>query len=240
MVEAEAVDQVVVALPFEELGLVQGLMDRLKSFRVEVKLVPDVMQYATLCGSLEEMAGLPAVNLQGSPLGRADIGLKRSFDIAFAFFLGLFSLPIFLLIAALVRLGSEGPIFYRQVRVGLNGQRFTMLKFRTMDVQAEAGGPAMTSSEDPRCTPVGRLLRRYSLDELPQLWNVLVGDMSLVGPRPEQPVFASELAEQIPRYALRHHVKAGMTGWAQVNGLRGNTCMNARIEHDLYYIEKPR
>tara|TARA_B100001964_G_C13701557_1_gene366285 strand:+ start:64 stop:477 length:414 start_codon:yes stop_codon:yes gene_type:complete len=112
-----------------------------------------------------------------------------------------------------------------------------MIKFRSMVADAEALGPALTCDEDPRCTGVGRWLRRYSLDELPQLWNVLLGDMSLVGPRPEQPAFASELAEKIPRYALRHRVKAGMTGWAQVNGLRGNSSMTQRVEHDLYYIE---
>jgi len=237
MAAENTVDQVIVALPLEKLGLVAELMENLKSFSVEVKLIPDVMQHATLCGSIEEMAGLPAFNLQGNPLGRAEIGLKRGFDITFALFLGLISLPIFGVIALVVRASSVGPVFYRQVRVGLDGERFNMFKFRTMAACAEADGPTMTQATDPRCTPIGRFLRRYSLDELPQLWNVLTGDMSLVGPRPEQPVFASELAQQIPRYALRHRVKAGMTGWAQVNGLRGNTCMNQRVEHDLYYIE---
>ena len=236
-VERGAVDQVIVALPIGKLGHVAELMEELGAHPVEVKLVPDVMQYATLCGSIEELAGLPAVNLQGHPLGQAERGMKRCFDVALASALLLAGSPVLLLIALTVKISSLGPVLHRQVRVGLDGRRFTMIKFRSMVADAEALGPALTCDEDPRCTGVGRWLRRYSLDELPQLWNVLLGDMSLVGPRPEQPAFASELAEKIPRYALRHRVKAGMTGWAQVNGLRGNSSMTQRVEHDLYYIE---
>src|SRR5262249_56768753 len=136
------------------------------------------------------------------------------------------------------RLDSRGPILYRQERVGLNGRRFAMLKFRTMRVDAEvAGKPGWTTRDDPRKTRAGDLLRRLSLDELPQLWNVLVGHMSLVGPRPERPVFVQQFRASIPRYMLRHHVKAGITGWAQVNGLRGDTPLDRRIEYDLYYIK---
>ncbi|MEC9464442.1 MAG: undecaprenyl-phosphate glucose phosphotransferase [Myxococcota bacterium] len=237
LVSEGAVDQVIVALPVEELVRVAPLMDKLGAFPVEVKLVPDVMQHITLCGSMEELAGLPALNLQGQPLAQMDRGLKRTFDVSMSLGLMVLSAPVILLVAGLVGLSGGGPILHRQRRVGLDGREFTMLKFRSMVADAEKAGPSLTTDHDPRCTPVGRWLRRYSLDELPQLWNVLVGDMSLVGPRPEQPAFVEELAAQIPRYALRHRVKSGMTGWAQVHGLRGNSSMAKRVEYDLYYIE---
>jgi exopolysaccharide biosynthesis polyprenyl glycosylphosphotransferase len=144
-----------------------------------------------------------------------------------------------LAIAALViRRTSPGPIFYRQERMGLDGKQFTIYKFRSMYEDAEAEtGPVWARDDDPRCTPVGRLLRKTSIDELPQLWNVLRGDMSLVGPRPERPYFVDQFKQRIPQYMLRHKVRAGLTGWAQVNGWRGNTSIEKRIEYDLYYIE---
>jgi exopolysaccharide biosynthesis polyprenyl glycosylphosphotransferase len=142
-----------------------------------------------------------------------------------------------LVAAALVKLSSRGPILYRQERMGMDGRTFEILKFRTMRIDAEPMGARMASKGDPRRTVVGAFLRRYSIDELPQLFNVLKGDMSLVGPRPERPVFIEEFKRQIPRYHLRHKVKAGITGWAQVNGLRGQTSIQKRIEYDLFYIE---
>jgi exopolysaccharide biosynthesis polyprenyl glycosylphosphotransferase len=141
-------------------------------------------------------------------------------------------------IALIIRLTSPGPALYRQERMGLDGRRFSVWKFRSMYVDAEQEtGPVWASEDDPRCTPIGRFLRRTSLDELPQLWNVLVGHMSLVGPRPERPFFVEQFKHRIPQYMLRHKVKAGLTGWAQVNGWRGNTSLEKRIEYDLYYIE---
>ncbi len=163
--------------------------------------------------------------------------LKRVFDVVFASLLLLISFPILLFVAALIRLSSRGPVLFSQERMGMDGRTFRMLKFRTMHLGAEDDGAQMASPDDPRRTPLGGFLRHSSLDELPQLLNVLKGDMSLVGPRPERPVFIEEFKKQIPRYHLRHLVKSGLTGWAQVNGLRGQTSMQKRIEYDLYYIE---
>jgi exopolysaccharide biosynthesis polyprenyl glycosylphosphotransferase len=162
---------------------------------------------------------------------------KRAFDLILsALFLALLA-PVMLFVALLVKLGSPGPVLYRQERVGLDGKPFRMLKFRTMGDQAEEGGPRFAEPEDPRVTRLGSLLRRTSIDELPQLLNVLAGDMSLVGPRPERPIFIAKFRRHIPRYQLRHMVKAGMTGWAQIHGLRGQTSIEKRVEYDLYYIE---
>jgi Undecaprenyl-phosphate glucose phosphotransferase len=231
------VDQVLVALPIDRLGALKDIMAVLSQHPVDVRLIPDFYQFITLCGSVEEFAGLPIINLQATPLVGWNLVQKRLFDLAAAAVgLVLFS-PLLAGLALLVRLSGPGPILFRQERVGMDGRRFTMLKFRTMQPGADEAGARMTTRDDPRRTPLGTLLRRLSLDELPQLWNVLVGDMSLVGPRPEQPDLIHAFTRDIPRYALRHKIKAGMTGWAQVNGLRGDTNMRERIELDLYYIE---
>jgi exopolysaccharide biosynthesis polyprenyl glycosylphosphotransferase len=162
--------------------------------------------------------------------------IKRAFDFVLSA-IGLIVLsPLLLLVALWVRLDSPGPVLYAQERMGMNGRRFRMLKFRTMRLDAESQGPGWTTADDPRRTPSGVLLRRTSLDELPQLWNVLLGHMSLVGPRPERPLYVEQFRARIPRYMLRHHVKAGITGWAQVNGMRGDTPLDQRIKYDLYYI----
>ncbi len=230
------VDQVIVALPIEKLGALKGLMAVLSQETVDVRLIPDFYQFMTLCGSVEEFAGLPIINLQSTPLLGWNLVTKRSFDILVSA-LGLIVIaPLLALIAALVKLSGPGPVLFRQERVGMDGGRFYMYKFRTMRPSAEAES-RWTTANDPRRTRLGVLLRRLSLDELPQLYNVLKGDMSLVGPRPEQPAFIEDFKREIPRYALRHKIKAGMTGWAQVNGLRGNTSIQKRIEMDLYYIE---
>ena len=142
------------------------------------------------------------------------------------------------IVSLLIRRSSSGPVFYRQERMGLDGKPFLIYKFRSMYEDAEAeSGPVWAREDDPRCTPIGRLLRRTNVDEMPQLWNVLRGDMSIVGPRPERPYFVDQFKHRIPQYMLRHKVKAGITGWAQVNGWRGNTSIEKRIEYDLYYIE---
>jgi exopolysaccharide biosynthesis polyprenyl glycosylphosphotransferase len=146
--------------------------------------------------------------------------------------------PVMPVIALLIWLEDRGPIFYRQERMGLDGESFMILKFRTMRVDAEAtSGPVWAIKDDPRRTHIGRFLREWSLDELPQIWNVLMGDMSIVGPRPERPTFVREFKHKIPRYMLRHRVKSGITGWAQVHGWRGNTSIKKRIQYDLYYIQ---
>ena len=231
------VDQVIIALPIEDQPLVKQLMEQLALRTVDVKVVPDLYQYITLCGGLEEFGGLPIINLQGGPLHGWNLVAKRVFDVLFAFLALLLASPIMLVAALLVKLTSRGPVLYRQERMGMDGRTFSILKFRTMRQDAEAQGAQMAHRDDPRRTLIGTLLRRTSIDELPQLFNVLRGDMSLVGPRPERPVFIEEFKRQIPRYHLRHKVKAGITGWAQINGLRGQTSIQKRIEYDLYYIE---
>lgn len=238
VLDSQPVDQVIIALPIEEQAWVKRLMETLALRTVDVKVVPDLYQYITLCGGFEEFGGLPIISLQGGPLdgGWSVIG-KRSFDILFALVALLVTGPLMLFVAWMVRLTSPGPILYRQERMGLDGRTFSILKFRTMRVDAEQGGAQMASKADHRRTPIGTFLRKFSLDELPQFFNVLLGDMSLVGPRPERPVFIEDFKRQIPRYHLRHKVKAGITGWAQINGLRGQTCIEKRIEYDLYYIE---
>ncbi len=202
-----------------------------------VRLVPDLTLAFRLNPSVEDFDGMPVVLVTESPEQGWNAVIKRAFDLV-ASGLGLILIsPILALLALLVRLDSRGPVFYAQERVGMNGRRFRMYKFRSMRIDAEASGPGWTVENDPRRTPLGATLRKLSLDELPQLWNVLIGDMSLVGPRPEQPQFVEEFRGSIPRYMLRHHVKAGMTGWAQVNGLRGDTPLEERIRYDLYYIQ---
>jgi exopolysaccharide biosynthesis polyprenyl glycosylphosphotransferase len=192
----------------------------------------------TLRAAVEELEGLPVISLHQSPITGWNRVVKRGTDILFSG-LGLIVLsPLFGLIAWLVRATSPGPVFYHQERMGLDGRSFEMYKFRSMRRDAEAeSGPVWAPAGDRRRTRLGRILRRYSLDELPQLWNVLKGDMSMVGPRPERPFFVHQFKTLIPQYMLRHKVKSGLTGWAQVNGLRGNTSLEKRIEYDLYYIQ---
>ena len=235
--DAHPVDQVIVALPLEDQALLKPMMETLSLRTVDVKLVPDLFNYVTLRGGLEEFGGLPIISLQGGPLHGWNLIAKRAFDIVFSIVALLVSAPVLLFTAILVKLTSRGPIFYSQERMGMDGRLFKMLKFRTMKVDAEQGGAKFATAQDDRKTPLGAVLRKFSIDELPQFLNVLTGDMSLVGPRPERPVFIEEFKKQIPRYHLRHMVKAGVTGWAQINGLRGDTSIKDRIEFDLYYIE---
>jgi Undecaprenyl-phosphate glucose phosphotransferase len=238
LVESTGSDFVYLALPRSEWQAEEEALTRLGDSTAAVRLVPDLARSFTLNAAVEDFDGTPVVLVTETPEQGWNAVLKRGFDLVFAT-LGLVLLsPLLLLIAIWVRLDSPGPITYAQERVGVNGRRFHMFKFRTMRADAEAeGAPGWTKPDDPRRTRAGETLRRLSLDELPQLWNVLMGHMSLVGPRPERPVYVDQFRASIPRYMLRHHVKAGMTGWAQVNGLRGDTPLERRIEFDLYYIE---
>lgn len=231
------IDQVIVALPWEDNGHLPEVMSTVSNTLVDVKIIPDVYQFVSVGGAIEEFEGLPVINLQASPLDGMNRVAKRAFDLVIAAGVLIVTAPLLAVIALLVKLTSRGPILYKQERVSLDGSRFTIFKFRTMKVDAEADGPVWSRAQDGRVTWIGRLLRAYSLDELPQLINVLSGDMSLVGPRPERPVFIKEFRKRVPRYMLRHKVPAGLTGWAQVNGWRGDTSIDKRIEHDLYYIE---
>jgi Undecaprenyl-phosphate glucose phosphotransferase len=228
---------VILALPIEEQAQLREIMEVLAQHTVDVKVVPDLFNYVTLRGGLEEFGGLPIISLQGAPLDGWNLIAKRVFDLMVSAAALLVLLPVMLLVGILVKLTSRGPVFFAQERMGMDGHLFHMYKFRTMRTDAEKDGAQFATADDPRRTVIGSFLRKTSIDELPQFWNVFVGDMSLVGPRPERPVFIQEFKKQIPRYHLRHMVKAGITGWAQVNGLRGNTSIKDRIDYDLYYIE---
>jgi Undecaprenyl-phosphate glucose phosphotransferase len=231
------IDQIVVALPLEDHQMLPSIMAQLKDSMVDIKIVPDLYQFASLGGAIEEFEGLPVISLQECPLDGINLFTKRVVDLGLAVASLVVFSPVMILIALLVKLTSRGPILFKQERVSFDGTRFSIVKFRTMYVNAESYGPGWTTPNDNRVTPLGRFLRSMSLDELPQLLNVLRGDMSIVGPRPERPVFIQEFRRRIPRYMLRHKVPAGITGWAQVHGWRGDTSIDKRIEYDLYYIE---
>jgi Undecaprenyl-phosphate glucose phosphotransferase len=234
----EAVDHVFVALPLDASPRLPEVLEGLDDAIVDIRVVPDFSRYMNLRGGIEEFEGLPFICLQGSPVYGWDRVAKRSFDVTVAACLLMLLSPLLILIAVLVKLTSPGPVLYRQERMGLDGRTFSMLKFRSMRVGAEdESGPVWAQAGDARRTPIGAFLRSASLDELPQLWNVFKGEMSLVGPRPERPVFIQDFRQRVPKYMLRHTVKAGITGWAQVNGWRGDTSIEKRIECDLYYIE---
>jgi Undecaprenyl-phosphate glucose phosphotransferase len=237
LVKSGAIDQVFVTLPLEQAGELNEIQQWLDDEPITLHFIPDLGELAKLRGRMEEFDGLPIISLQSSPLQGWNSIVKRIMDLSVGgLALTVFS-PLMLLIAAGIKLTSSGPVFYRQERMGLDGKRFRILKFRTMVKNAEqATGPVWATSNDPRVTSFGRILRASSLDELPQLINVIKGEMSLVGPRPERPVLIEYFRKSIPGYMLRHKVKAGMTGWAQVNGWRGNTSLESRIQHDLDYI----
>jgi Undecaprenyl-phosphate glucose phosphotransferase len=236
--QREKIDHLYVALPLEEHSKLLDLIDLTSRECIDVKVVPDLLQFIALRARLEDLDGLPIINVNDVPLQGLNAWVKRSIDVALSSVaLAVLAVP-FGLIAALVKWSSPGPIFYGQERMGLDGGAFTVYKFRSMHQDAEDGtGPVWSRDNDPRTTAVGHWLRRFDLDELPQFWNVLRGDMSIVGPRPERPFFVEQFKHRIPQYMLRHKVKAGITGWAQVNGWRGNTSLEKRIEYDLYYIE---
>jgi len=205
---------------------------------VDVQLVPEILSMWTRRVRFEEVDGLPLLRLRDLPLVGWNGVVKRTLDLVVSGLLLILLSPLFLVIAIAVRLDSPGPVLHRQDRVGRDRRRFTMLKFRSMRVDAESQtGPVWASENDPRRTRVGAFLRRWSLDELPQLWNVFRGEMSLVGPRPERPVFVEQFEQRVQDYYDRHRVKSGVTGWAQVHGLRGNVPIEERTRYDLYYVE---
>ena len=239
VLDREPVDLVFVALPQAEYGWLPAVLAEIGDDPVTINLVPDVYGLATLRGGVEEFEGVPLIHLRESPLHGWNRVLKRATDLVLGGVGLVLAAPLMLAIAVAIRATSPGPVLLRQERMGLDGRAFRMLKFRTMRADAEAEtGPVWATEDDPRRTPLGAWLRRFSLDELPQLVNVLRGEMSLVGPRPERPVFVEEFRRRFPGYMLRHKVKAGMTGWAQINGWRGNTSLEKRLEYDLYYIER--
>ena len=238
VIRREHVDHLYVALPLDEHVKMLALVEATNREGVDIHVVPDLLQFIALRARLENLDGVPIISLNDVPLRGFNSVLKRAIDIAIsAGALAGMAIP-FGIIALLIKRASPGTVFYTQERMGLDGKAFNVFKFRSMSEGAEDDtGPVWARDDDPRATSIGKWLRRFDLDELPQLWNVLRGDMSIVGPRPERPYFVEQFKHRIPQYMLRHKVKAGITGWAQVNGWRGNTSLEKRIEYDLYYIE---
>lgn len=234
----EQVDEIYVALPLEEHVKMLGVVEYASRECIDVHVVPDLLQFIALRARLEDLDGLPMISIHDVPLRGMNSVIKRLTDIAISLAVIIVSAPFTLLVALMIKRSSPGPIFYSQERMSIDGQPFRVYKFRSMPIDAEdVTGPIWARDDDPRATRIGRWLRQTDVDELPQFWNVLKGDMSIVGPRPERPFFVEQFKHRIPQYMLRHKVKAGITGWAQVNGWRGNTSLEKRIEFDLYYIE---
>ena len=238
LIARHQIDTVFLALPVEAYRTMLTILKEVGNEMIDLRVVPDLFQYVTFKAGVEDFDGLPVINLTQMPLEGWNSLVKRTMDVILSG-LGLALLALLLpFIAIAIWLEDRGPIFYAQERMGLDGRLFRMMKFRSMRVDAEAEtGATWAAENDPRRTRVGGFLRKTSFDELPQLVNVFVGDMSLVGPRPERPEFVREFKEKLPQYMLRHRVRAGITGWAQVHGWRGNTSLTKRIEYDLYYIE---
>ena len=235
---SEGIDEIYVALPLDEHLKMLGVVEFASRECLNIHVVPDLLQFIALRARLEDLDGLPIIGINDVPLRGFNSVLKRLVDMALSFFVIVVGAIPGLIIALMIKRSSPGPIFYTQERMGLDGKAFTVYKFRSMPVDAEdVTGPIWSRDDDPRATNIGRWLRHHDVDELPQFWNVLKGEMSIVGPRPERPFFVEQFKHRIPQYMLRHKVKAGITGWAQVNGWRGNTSLEKRLEFDLYYIE---
>jgi Undecaprenyl-phosphate glucose phosphotransferase len=237
-VRANRVDQVWIAMPLKEEDLIEDIMYQMRDMTVDIRLVPDFFGFRLINHSISSIANMSVVNLSVTPMDGVNRWVKAIEDKLLSAAILLMISPILAIIALAVKVSSPGPVFYRQERLSWNGKQFHMYKFRSMPIDAESQTGAVWASDgEQRATGIGAFLRRTSLDELPQFWNVLKGDMSIVGPRPERPVFVNRFKDEVPSYMQKHMVKAGITGWAQVNGWRGNTDLEKRIEHDLYYID---
>nr|WP_300833648.1 undecaprenyl-phosphate glucose phosphotransferase [uncultured Acetatifactor sp.] len=232
-------DEIAISLALQDYDHLEGIVATCEKSGVHTKFIPDYNSLIPSRPYTEDLMGLPVINIRYVPLtNTGNIIIKRIVDVCGAVCGMVLTSPLMLLAALLIKLTSPGPVIFRQERVGLHNKPFYMYKFRTMERQVPGEEKkAWTVRNDPRVTPVGKFLRRTSLDELPQLFNILRGDMSLVGPRPERPLFVDKFKEEIPRYMVKHQVRPGLTGWAQVNGLRGDTSIRKRIEYDIYYIE---
>ena len=232
-------DEIAVTLALEDYGRLEEIVSLCEKSGVHTKFIPDYNSVIPSSPYMEDLLGLPVINIRHVPLTNTlNLISKRIIDIVGSIVAIIISSPVMLLTAIAVKASSPGPIIFSQERVGLHNKSFNMYKFRSMEIQKKsAEQKAWTVKDDPRVTKVGRFIRRTSIDELPQLFNILMGDMSLVGPRPERPLFVEKFREEIPRYMIKHQVRPGLTGWAQVNGYRGDTSIRKRIEYDLYYIE---
>lgn len=239
LIEAHVIHAVIVALSMKEYDELEQIIYQCEKGGVKLFIIPDYLKYIPARPYLDDLDGLPLINLRTIPLDQlANRMLKRMMDLILSLTLLFVLSPLLFFIALSIRITSPGPVLFKQERMGLNRRPFTMYKFRSMVTQPSSQEEkAWTTRDDPRMTLVGRILRKTSLDELPQLFNVLLGEMSLIGPRPERPYFVETFKEQVPKYMMKHQVRPGMTGWAQVNGWRGDTSIKERIKHDLYYIE---
>jgi Undecaprenyl-phosphate glucose phosphotransferase len=236
LVQRHHIEHVFVALPLNRYPDARRVFTALSQTLVDVQLIADLPAISGMNFTTTQIHGMNVIGLRENPHHGLNVVVKRAMDIVLSLVAIVLLAPVMAVIAALIKLTSPGPVLYRQERCGLNGRSFMMLKFRSLRVDAESNGPQMTSANDPRRTWLGAVLRKTNLDELPQFFNVLWGDMSIVGPRPERPVFVNKFAKTIPNYNARHAVKAGITGWAQVNGWRGNSSLRKRVLFDLYYI----
>ena len=237
--ESNTLDEIAITLSIKEYGNLEQIVAACEKSGVHTKFIPDYNNIIPTRPYTEDLQGLPVIHIRHVPLTNLlNATIKRCVDIVGAICgLVIFS-PVMLITAVLVKLTSPGPVIFSQERVGLHNRTFKMYKFRSMEVQKPSEEKSKwTTPHDPRVTPVGRFIRKTSIDEMPQFFNILIGDMSLVGPRPERPFFVERFKEEIPRYMIKHQVRPGLTGWAQVNGYRGDTSITKRIEHDLYYIE---
>ncbi|MCR5115968.1 MAG: undecaprenyl-phosphate glucose phosphotransferase [Lachnospiraceae bacterium] len=239
ILENSNLDEIAITIGLKDYSRLEEIVDRCEKSGVHTKFIPDYMSIIPSVPYTEDLQGLSAINIRYVPLSNTfNQIVKRVFDVFFALVGIIITSPIMLVCAILVKTSSEGPVIFKQERVGLHNRHFWMYKFRSMRMQDEnSEKKAWTTKDDPRVTKVGAVLRKTSLDELPQLFNILKGDMSLVGPRPERPQFVEQFKEEIPRYMIKHQVRPGLTGWAQVNGYRGDTSIYKRIEYDLFYIE---
>lgn len=239
ILENNRLDEIALTLGLQEYYKLKRIVAICEKSGVHTKFVPDYNDIIPTRPYTEDLIGLPVVNIRHVPLTNTfNMVCKRAMDIVGSVFAIIIFSPVMLVTAVLVKTTSKGPLIYKQERVGLHNQTFQMYKFRSMEVQsAKSEKKAWTVRNDPRVTYIGKIIRRTSIDELPQLFNILKGDMSLVGPRPERPFFVEKFREEIPRYMVKHQVRPGLTGWAQVNGYRGDTSIKKRIEYDLYYIE---
>jgi len=232
-------DEISVTLALEDYNRLEEIVSLCEKSGVHTKFIPDYNSVIPSSPYMEDLQGLPVINIRHVPLTNTlNLIFKRIVDIVGSVFAIVLVSPIMLITAIAIKLTSKGPVFFSQERVGLHNKSFKMYKFRSMREQApEHEKDKWTTRDDPRVTKVGKIIRKTSIDEFPQFWNVLKGDMSLVGPRPERPLFVEKFKEEIPRYMIKHQVRPGLTGWAQVNGYRGDTSIRKRIEYDLYYIE---
>lgn len=239
ILENVLIDEVIIALPLNAHDKYGEIIDTCDKAGVKALIIPDYFDVLPARPYFDHFAGIPLINVRDVPLDEMrNRLLKRIFDIVFSLSVLIVTAPLMLIIAIGVKLTSPGPVIFKQERLGRHRRPFMMYKFRTMHVmKPEESDTGWTVEDDPRTTRFGSLLRRTSLDELPQFWNVLKGDMSVVGPRPERPYYTEIFKEEIPRYMVKHHIRPGITGWAQSNGLRGDTSIEQRIQHDLFYIE---